>query len=317
MNANTKWLVAGSLTIAAMALFAQAPGGGRGGSGGFGGGFGASGGRGRGGGGGGGGFVAAPTYDKDPPVLPADLKPGGVLIYSKTNGFREEAALQASDTALAAIAHERGWPYFVTENGAVMNKEQLAKFKVVVWNNNSGDTLTSDQREAFKTWVENGGSYVGTHGAGGDPKYDPPNGRSSLADWPWYIETLLGAQFTSHSPQQFGDAHVEDPKSPLTKGLPAVIHRYDEWYAFATNPRSLPGYPHSDHGGREELQPRAIHDGRGSSAGLVALRRQGPRILFRARPRRNDVRRAGHPSALWQCHGVGLAESGQNCAAGK
>ena len=242
MNGSTKWLVAGSLTIAAMAVLAQPPGGGRGGSGGFGGGMGASGGRGRGGGGGGAGFVANPTYDKDPPVLPADLKPGGILIYSKTNGFREEAALQASDTALAAIAHERGWPYFVTENGAVMNKEQLAKFKVVVWNNNSVDTLTSDQREAFKTWVENGGSYVGTHGAGGDPKYDTPNGHTSLADWPWYIETLLGAQFTSHSPQQFGDAHVEDPKSPLTKGLPAVIHRYDEWYAFATNPRSLPGY---------------------------------------------------------------------------
>jgi hypothetical protein len=79
------------------------------------------------------------------PELPGDLKPGGVLIISKTNGFREEAAIQASDTALAAICHERGWPYFVTDNGAVMNKEQLAKFKLVVWNNNSGDTLTADQ----------------------------------------------------------------------------------------------------------------------------------------------------------------------------
>lgn len=113
------------------------------------------------------GFVANPKFDTDPPVLPADLKPGGILIYSKTNGFREEAAVEASDTALAAIAHER--PYFVTENGAVMNKEQLAKFKVVVWNNNNGDTLTAHQREAFKIWMENGGSYVGTHGAGEIP----------------------------------------------------------------------------------------------------------------------------------------------------
>ena len=317
MNGSTKWLVAGSLTIAAMAVLAQPPGGGRGGSGGFGGGMGASGGRGRGGGGGGAGFVANPTYDKDPPVLPADLKPGGILIYSKTNGFREEAALQASDTALAAIAHERGWPYFVTENGAVMNKEQLAKFKVVVWNNNSGDTLTSDQREAFKTWVENGGSYVGTHGAGGDPKYDTPNGHTSLADWPWSIETLLGAQFTSHSPQQFGDAHVEDPKSPLTKGLPAVIHRYDEWYAFATNPRSLPGYHILITADEKSYNP-----GRSTMG-------------------------ADHPLAWWHCVGKGhvfysalghggmmyaepvilqlygkamawaLAENGQSCAAGK
>ena len=317
MNTKLKLLVASALMAGAVIVLAQQPPGpGFGPGGGSGrGGFGGGSGRGRGGGGGA-GFVVA-TYDKEPPVLPADLKSGGVLIYSKTNGFREEAGVQASDAALAAIAHERGWPYFVTENGAVMNKEQLAKFKVVVWNNNSGDTLTADQKEAFKTWVENGGSYVGTHGAGGDPKYDPPNGRSSLADWPWYIETLLGAQFTSHSPQQFGDAHVEDPKSPLTKGLPAVFNRWDEWYAFATNPRSLPGFHILITADEKSYNP-----GRSTMG-------------------------ADHPLAWWHCVGKGhvfysalahggmmytepviiqlygnamawgLAENGQNCAAGK
>lgn len=314
MTISLKLIVAGTLALATVALWAQPPGG-RGGSGGFGA-FGGSG-RGRGGGGGGGGFVNNPTFDKEPPVLPADLKPGGVLIYSKTNGFRDDSGVVASDTALAAMAHERGWPYFVTENGAVMNKEQLSKFKVVVWNNNSGDTLTPEQRDAFKTWVENGGSYVGTHGAGGDPKYDPPNGRTSLADWPWYIETLLGAQFTSHSAQQFGDAHVEDPKSPLTKGLPSVFHRSDEWYAFATNPRSLPGFHILITADEKSYNP-----GRSTMG-------------------------ADHPLAWWHCVGKGhafysalahggmmytepvilqlygnamawaLAESGQSCAAGK
>ncbi len=145
------------------------------------------------------GFIQTPVYDKVQPELPADLKPGGILIYSKTNGFREEAGIQASDVALAVISKDRGWPYYVTENAAIMNKDQLARFKVVVWNNNSGDTLTPEQREAFKTWLENGGSYVGIHGAGGDPKYQPPITRSSLADWPWYIDSVVGAQFTSHS----------------------------------------------------------------------------------------------------------------------
>ena len=118
--------------------------------------------------------MSTPTFDKEPPVIPADLKPGGVLIFSKTNGFRDDAAIQASNAALAAIAHERGWPFFITENGAVMNKEQLSKFKVVVWNNTSGDTLTEDQRAAFKSWMENGGSFVGTHGSGGDPVFSGP-----------------------------------------------------------------------------------------------------------------------------------------------
>ena len=69
----------------------------------------ARGGRGRGGqlGGAAAGFVQNPTIDKTLPELPADLKPGGVLIFSKTNGFREEASIQASNAALAVIAKER------------------------------------------------------------------------------------------------------------------------------------------------------------------------------------------------------------------
>src|SRR4051794_33566058 len=87
------------------------------------------------------GFVPNPHFDKDPPELPADLKPGGVLIFAKTSGYRDEPAMQASNAALAAICKERGWPFFLTESGAVMNAKQLAMFKVVVWNNTSGNTL--------------------------------------------------------------------------------------------------------------------------------------------------------------------------------
>lgn len=262
MKFTTKVLTAAA--VAALASLALAQEGGRGGSG--------RGGPGRGFTGA--GFVTA-TFDKEPPVLPADFKSGGVLIYSKTNGFREEAGIQASDAALAAICHERGIPYYVTENAAIMNKEQLSKFKVVIWNNNSGDTLLPDQKEAFKSWVENGGSYVGIHGAGGDPKYATPNGRSSLADWPWYIETLLGAQFTSHSRQQNGDWHVEDPKSPLTKGMPAVFNRKDEFYAFSTNPRKLPGFHILITADEKSYDPG------------------------------NSVMGADHPMAWWHCVGKG------------
>src|SRR5690349_2968499 len=152
-----------------------------------------------------GGFVT-PVYDSVPPQIPADIKgPNAILIFSKTNGYREEPAIQASNTALAAIAKKRGWPSFVTENAAVMNADQLARFKLVIWNNTSGDVLTEAQRAAFKTWMENGGAFVGTHGAGGDPHYD----------WPWYPETLIGAQFTSHSSQQLGTIRIEDTKSPI------------------------------------------------------------------------------------------------------
>ena len=185
------------------------------------------------------GFVTNPSFDTAPPDLPADLKPGGVLIFSKTNGYRDEPAIQASNAALAAVATMRGWPSFVTENAAVMNPAQLAKFALVVWNNTSGDILDPSQRAAFQHWVEQGGSYLGIHGAGGDPVVSP--GHTSLADWKWYVDTLVGAQFVVHSSIMPGDIHIEDTKSPVTKGLPALWHRSEEWYSFAENPRGKPG----------------------------------------------------------------------------
>jgi hypothetical protein len=193
------------------------------------------------------GRVLEPSYDTTPPELPADLRPGAVLIYSKTNGFRDEPAIQASDAALAAIAKMRGLPYFVTENGAIMNPEQLSKFKLVIWNNNSGDTLNDEQKAAFKAWMEKGGVYFGIHGAGGDPAPVGDRGANfagirSEANWKWYIDNTVGVQFIGHAHIQPADIHIEDAKSPLVKGLPPVWHRADEWYAFSENPRNKPGF---------------------------------------------------------------------------
>jgi hypothetical protein len=206
---------------------------------------GAAGGRGQGGRGGGVAFVT-PTWDTTPPELPADLKPGGVLIFSKTNGFRDTPAIESSDSSLSAIAKLRGLPFFVTENGAVMNSEQLSKFKLVIWNNTSGDTLNDDQKAAFKAWLEKGGTYFGIHGAGGDPvardQTTPAGLMRSAASWHWLITDVLGVQFIGHAHIQPADIHIEDTKSPLTKGLPAVWHRADEWYAFSENPRNKPGF---------------------------------------------------------------------------
>jgi hypothetical protein len=41
-----------------------------------------------------------PVFDKSAPALPAGLKAGGILIFSKTNGFRDTPAIQASNAAL-------------------------------------------------------------------------------------------------------------------------------------------------------------------------------------------------------------------------
>lgn len=174
-------------------------------------------------------FGIGRSYDHEPPTLPA-MKSPAVLIFSKTNGFRDDAQIAAANTAIEKLVRARGWSVYTTENAAVFNPAELARFKAVVWNSVSGDVLTPRQRTAFKSWLEQGGGFVGLHGSGGDSSYA----------WKWYVDDLIGAQFIGHTfdPQfQVAKLVVEDPDHPATRGLPAQWTRTDEWYSFASNPR--------------------------------------------------------------------------------
>ena len=175
-------------------------------------------------------FGIGASYDKTPPELPAKLSGNAILIFSKTNGFRDDEQIVAANRALEEIAQARGWTSYTTENAAIFNPAQLARFKAVVWNSVSGDVLTPEQRSAFRAWLEQGGGFVGLHGAGGDPQYA----------WRWYVDDLIGAQFIGHimDPQfQAANLNVEDRDHPATRDLPKVWRRTDEWYSFDSNPR--------------------------------------------------------------------------------
>ena len=175
-------------------------------------------------------MVGYKIYETTPPDLPAELASPAILIFSKTNGFRSDEQIDAANAALAAIARGQGWSSYTTENAAVFNPAQLARFKAVVWNSVSGDVLTVQQRSDFKAWLEQGGGFVGLHGAGGDPTYA----------WKWYVDELIGTQFTGHTlgPHiQQGRLIVEDAEHPATKGLGPIWTRSDEWYSFASSPR--------------------------------------------------------------------------------
>lgn len=170
------------------------------------------------------------VYDAEAPVLPA-MKQPAILIFSKTNGFRDSAQITAANAALEKIARDKGWASFATENAAIFNPVQLSQFQAVVWNSVSGDVLTPQQRAAFRQWLEAGHGYVGLHGSGGDPSYE----------WRWYVDNLIGAQFTGHTlgPHiQPGRLVVEDRTHPATDGLDAEWRRDDEWYSFAKSPRA-------------------------------------------------------------------------------
>ena len=176
-------------------------------------------------------FFPKKVYETTPPTLPEDLASPAVLVFSKTNGFRHEEAIPAGHALLEAIAQEKGWSIFATENGAVFEPALLERFDAVVWHNTSGDTLNEDQKAAFKSWLLAGGGFVGIHGAGGDTAYD----------WTWYVEELIGAQFIGHimGPQfQDATAVVSDVDHPATRDLPRTFTHREEWYSFDASPRA-------------------------------------------------------------------------------
>lgn len=174
-----------------------------------------------------------PTFDHTPPELPRRFNRTAILVLSKTNGFRHLEAIPAANAMFEEIARARGWSVYFTENAAVANPRQLARFDAIVFNNVSGDAFTEDQRAALRAYIEGGGGFVGVHGSGGDPSYA----------WDWYVQNLIGAQFIGHpmppgAPQfQEATVRVENHDHPATRHLPEAWVRTDEWYSFAASPR--------------------------------------------------------------------------------
>ena len=172
----------------------------------------------------------ATIYESISPELPPTLRKPSVLLYSKTNGYRHHDAIPAANALFQTLAEERNIMVYATENGAVFTPEILQRFDVVVWNNTSGDTLDSAQKEAWMSWLKQGGAAIAIHAAGGDFSYK----------WEWYPTHFIRAQHTRHTmgPQfQTATLMVESNDHPVTRQLPASWQHKEEWYSFAKSPR--------------------------------------------------------------------------------
>lgn len=162
------------------------------------------------------------------PTDPGPVGAKGVLIFSKTNGFRHES-IEPGIEALKKAGNGKGWDVRTTENGAFFNDDYLRRFKVVVFLSTTGDVLTPDQEKSLEKFIENGGGYVGIYAAS-DTEYD----------WAWY-DHLLGTHFRDHPlyPEHTPDAElITDTRThPTTRHLPARWHKVDEWYNFKKSVR--------------------------------------------------------------------------------
>lgn len=194
-------------------------------------------------------FFPNEVYETTPPQLPEALPANSILIFSKTNGFREDEAISVANDVLQGIARDNGWVIVVTENGAVFNAAQLSQFSVVVWNNVSGPVLNEAQKAAFKGWLEAGGGFVGIHGTG-----------DGSQRWPWFQQEVIGADFKTHTvwPHlQTTPVKVEREDHPAMIGLPELWSRTDEWYSFKSSVR-VKGYEVLASIDEKEYKPRGL-----------------------------------------------------------
>ncbi|PRY53443.1 ThuA domain-containing protein [Glycomyces artemisiae] len=149
------------------------------------------------------------------------------LVFTKTTGFRHDS-IPAGVDALRAIAAELGGKVEHTEDAAVHDPVELAKFAAVVWLSASGDVLGELERAALADYVTGGGGWMGVHGAS-----------TAERSWPFYKE-LVGARFIGHPPGCTpGEIDVVAADHPSTAHLPKRWAWTDEWYSFDARPEHV------------------------------------------------------------------------------
>lgn len=142
-----------------------------------------------------------------------------VLVFTKTAGFRHQSIEKGVQT-FREIGRKNGFIALQTESGEDFTPQNLKNYKLIVFLNTTMDVLNDAQQKAFESYIKNGGSYLGVHGAS-DTEYD----------WPWYGK-LVGGYFVNHPEQQKAKIDVIDKTHPSTAHLQDVWMHFDEWYNF-------------------------------------------------------------------------------------
>jgi len=168
--------------------------------------------------------------DSIPSLLKLDKDDYNVLLYSKANGWVHEDAIAVAKEIFLRIAQKQNWKLTISDDSALFNTVQLSYFDVVIWNNVTGQTLDSIQRETFKNYIETGGGFVGIHGSGDDSH-----------QWEWYDKNVIRTLFSHHpmKPQfQVGALNkIGDSVFPAAKDFPDQWKWEEEWYVFYESPK--------------------------------------------------------------------------------
>lgn len=155
-----------------------------------------------------------------------------VLLFFSLN-VENDHMLFATD-ALKFFAQQgdrHGFRVEATSDWNALNEQNLKQYQLVVWLN--GAPGSQAQRDAFQHYMENGGAWLGCHVAA----YNDKSFR-----WTWFKQFIGAGVFgVNNWPPMPAKLIVDDPDSPITKGLPKTyVAPINEWYSWRPSPRADP-----------------------------------------------------------------------------
>ncbi len=167
------------------------------------------------------GCAGSSADDGDDPSSPRF----SVLVFSKTDtaGYRH-ASIPDGIEAIRTLGEQHYFDVTATEDASVFTSDRLSSYDAVVFLSTSGNVLDEQQQAAFENYIQQGGGFVGIHGAA-----------ATEYDWTWY-GNLVGAFFDDHPEVQEATVRVENASHPSTLHLPSPWSWTDEWYNFRSNP---------------------------------------------------------------------------------
>lgn len=147
------------------------------------------------------------------------IRPAPILVFTKTVGYRHES-IEKGVATLQELGKEHNFSVVQTEDASNFNTAFLKDFEMIIFLSTTLDVLDSEQEQAFKKYINDGGNFMGIHAAT-DTEYD----------WPWYGQ-LVGGYFKSHPDQQEAIINVVTTEHAATKHLDTTWTHFDEWYNF-------------------------------------------------------------------------------------
>ncbi len=151
-----------------------------------------------------------------------------VAFYTAKNDLAHISFVHEANRWFDSVASKNHFTYDSTNNWNNLNENFLSKYQVVLFLDTRPDS--TDQREAFQKYMENGGAWMGFHFAGFalTPSAYPQN-------WDWYHNDFMGVgQYKGNSWRPVSAIlRVEDQQHPVTKNLPPTFKSApSEWYSW-------------------------------------------------------------------------------------